>query len=200
MRKLFITFALTILIIGCAYANDSTITINDADFTIPSKYHGGELTNTSYKLDNIFSIRCIDDNVANAIGLWAREKDSSEDVNIAGHPVRHYYSYNEYVDGNISHAYFASGNSTYEIKWTGSEITGDIKKLIKNTPKSDLSDEAFYNTLDKSINIYKEQKISKLNQDAEYNYLESRLQSQSNHQNTPDDTQFNRILLTYYNR
>ena len=72
--------------------------------------------------------------------------------------------------------------------------------LIKNTPESDLSDEAFYNTLDKSIDIYKEQKISKLNQDAEYNYLESRLQSQSNHQNTPDDTQFNRILLTYYNR
>lgn len=200
MRKIFITFALTILIMGCAYANDSTVTINDVDFSLPSKYQGGELTGSYYKLDNVFSIGCIDDNLASAIGLWAVEKDSSEETNIDGHPVRHYYSYNEYVDGNLSHAYFASGNSTYEIKWTGSEITGDIEKLIKNTPKSDLSDEAFYNTLDKSIDIYKEQKINKLNQDGEYNYLESKFQSQSNHQNTPDDTRFNRILLTYHNR
>ena len=200
MRKIFIALMLTALIMGCAYAGNSTVTINDVDFNIPPKYQGGEIINGNYRLENIFSISCIDDKVPGAIGLWAVENDFSEDLNINNHPLRHYYVYNRYVDGNISHAYFASGESVYEIKWTGEKITPDIEKLIKNTPASEISDETFYNTLDKSIDIYKEQKIDKLNQDAEYNYLESKFQSQPGHQKTPDDTKLNRILLSYYNR
>ncbi|MBQ7927554.1 MAG: hypothetical protein IJ287_02240 [Methanobrevibacter sp.] len=82
----------------------------------------------------------------------------------------------------------------------GEEITPEIEKLIKNTPASKIGKDTFYNTLDESIDMYREQKIVKLNQDAEYNYLEAKHQSQSSPQNTHDDTKFNRILLIYHNR
>lgn len=200
MKKIFISLTLAILIIGSTYAGNSTVTINDIDFDLPSKYHGGEMINGNYKLENVFSICCIDDDISKFIGLWATENDFSENVMIGDHPVRHYYSYNEYVHNNMSHAYFASEDSIYEIKWMGEEITPDIEKLIKNTPASKIDKDTFYNTLDESIDMYKEQKIVKLNQDSEYNYLEAKHQSQSSPQNTHDDTKFNRILLTYYNR
>ena len=200
MKKILITLTLITLIMSCSYASNSTITINNVDFSIPSEYQGGKMINGNYKLENIFSISCIDENVPSAIGLWATEKDFSEEMVIDGHPVRHYYAYNEYAHENISHAYFASGESVYEIKWTNNKITSDIEKLIKNTPQSKIDEDTFYNTLDKSINIYKEQKIDKLNSDGEYNYLEARQQTQLHQHQSRDDTRFNQILLTYYRR
>lgn len=199
MKKIFIILTVGLLIMGCAYASNSHVNINGIDFELPEKYQGGEEKNRGYELDNVFSIRCIDDNPINAIGLWAAEKDFSEDSNIAGHPVRHYFQYNQYVNGNHSHAYFASGESVYEISWTGSQIDRDIEKLIKNTPKSKIDDDAFYGALDKSVDIYKEVKKDQLNKDSEYNYLEAKYNSQVNQQK-PDDTRLKEILLTYYNR
>lgn len=195
MKKIFIILALTILLTGFAYAADSTVDINGIEFKIPSKYTGGDLTGGEYKLNNIFSIRCIDDNVSNAIGLWAVEKDFSEDINIGNHPVRHFCQHNRYVNGNHSHAYFTSGKSVYEISWVGDEITPEIEKLIEETPKSEIDDNAFYSALDKSVESYKEIRIDKLNRDGEYNYLEAKYQS--NQQKTPDDARFKEILLTY---
>ena len=180
---------------GCVYAQDS-IKINDVEFEIPSQYPGGDISDNYYRLDNEFLIECVDDNVPDAIGLWASEKDYIKDLNIDNHPVRHYYQYNQYVHDNQSHLYFASDESIYEIAWTGNKITKDIENLIKNAPKSKISDDEFHYALDKSIDIYKQQKIDKLNQDSEYNYLEAKYQS--HHQDTHDDRKFKEILLTYY--
>ncbi len=197
MKKIFIIICVAILLLGSCHATDSTVKINGAKFEIPSKYKGGEFNGNEYKLDNMFSIRCIDKNIANAIGLWASESEFSEDLNINNHPVRHFCQYNKYVEGNHSHAYFLSGESVYEIAWTGKEINTDIEKLIKNTPKSEIDDDTFYDALDISLDIYKEQKKDKLNKEAEYNYLEAKYQTQS-HQDTHDNTRFNQILYTYY--
>lgn len=196
MKKILIITIITLLFVSCAYASSDHAEINGIDFKIPSQYQGGELDDDEYELDNVFSIRCIDDDVGSKIGLWAVEKDFSEDLNIDNHPVRHYYQYNKYVDGNHSHAYFASDESVYEIAWVGEEITSDIEKLIKNTPESKIDDESFYNALDESVSIYKQEKIDKLNNEAEYNYLEAKLQSNSHP--THDDTRFKQILYTYY--
>lgn len=193
MRKILIMLTLTIFLAGSTYAID----INGVEFDIPSQYQGGEMDDGEYDLDNVFSIRCVDDNVARAIGLWAEEQEFSEDTNIENHPVRHYCQYNPYVGGNHSHAYFVSGKSVYEIAWTGEEITLDIEKLIKNAPESEIDDYAFYSVLDESYNIYKQDKIDRLNEDGEYNTLEAKYQSKT-HQNTPDDTRFKEILYTYY--
>lgn len=197
MKKILIILTLTVMLSGFVWANSSDVEINGADFKIPSKYQGGDIKSDGYALDNTFSIRCVDNNTVRAIGLWAIEKDSSEDLNIAGHPVRHYCQYNKYVGGNHSHAYFASDSSVYEISWVGLQINGDIEKLIENTPKSKIDDDAFYGALDKSVEIYKELKKEQLNRDSEYNYLEAKYQSQSN-QKQPDDTRFKEILLSYY--
>ena len=199
MKKSLIVMTIALMLMACVHAESSTVKINGTDFEIPDKYQGGELKANSYKLDNIFSIRCIDDDVIGAIGLWAAEKDFSEDANIACHPVRHYCQYNRYVGGNHSHAYFASGNSIYEIAWTGKEINLDIKKLIENASKSEMDEDAFYNMLDKSADIYKELEKDRLNSDGEYNYLEAKYSSQSNQPHT-DNTRIKEILLAYYYR
>lgn len=200
MKKIVIILSIAILLISCSYAASATVEINDVSFKIPSKYQGGELKNDKYKLDNNFSIECIDDNIPNSIGLWAREKDFSQDLNIENHPVRHFCQYNKYVNGNHSHAYFASGNSIYEIAWVGEEITSDIEKLIKNTPSSKIDDDSFYNLLDESVDIYKKGKIEQDKLDAEYNYMEAMHQSQLRQKAEPDNTDLNRILLMYYNQ
>ena len=199
MKKLFLTLTLTFLLMGFVFAG-STITINDVDFEIPSKYKGGELKNDMYRLDNDFSIRCISDNVPKAIGLWAEEEDFSQDLTIDNHPVRHFCQYSEIHHGNLSHAYFASGEEIYEITWTGEEIDEAIENLIKNAPPSKIDEDAFYNVLDKSYDIYKTQKINQLNSDGEYNYLEAKYQSQYNPVEKQDNKKLNEILLTYYGR
>ena len=196
MKKIFLITTI-FLLIGCAYAQNSTIAINNVEFKIPEKYQGGELNNGKYQLDNVFSIRCIDDNPMKVIGLWAEESDYSNDLTIGNHPVRYYCQYNQYVHGNQSHAYFASGDSIYEITWTGEEINTDIKNLIKNTPKSNINEDEFYKTLDESIDIYENERIDSLNSDAEYNYLESKFNSQSL-QDTGYDSNLNEILLTFF--
>lgn len=196
MKKLLPIIIVSLFLLSCVYASADNININGANFKIPSPYQGGEFDDDSYELENIFSIRCIDDNIAKEIGLWATEKDFSEDLNINKHPVRHFSQYNKYVGGNNSHAYFASGDSIYEIAWVGEEINSDIEKLINNTPESEIDDDSFYNTLDESVEIYKQDKIDRLNQDAEYNYLEAKYQSQQPQK--PDDTRFKEILLTHY--
>ena len=194
MKKIFLITTI-FLLIGCAYAQNSTIAINNVEFKIPEKYQGGELNNGKYQLDNVFSIRCIDDNPMKVIGLWAEESDYSNDLTIGNHPVRHYHQFNQYVKGNHSHAYFASGHSAYEISWLGTEIEPDIENLIKNAPDSEINTDDFYNALDDSINMYKQQKINKLNKDSEHNFLETKSQSQ---QTTKDDARFKEILFTYY--
>lgn len=197
MRKMLIILSLAILLVGCVNAQNNTIEINEIEFELPDRYLGGELKNDRYALDNVFSIECIDNNVGNEIGLWACEKDFEENIMIEGHPVRHYSQYNQYVHANQSHAYFASGDSVYEITWTGEDIDSEIKDLIKNTPKSNISKDEFYNMLDESIDIYKSTRIDQLNSDAEYNYLESRLNSLYS-QDAGDDSNLNQILLTFY--
>lgn len=198
MKRIIITSTLILLVMCCAYASDSTVEINRIDFEIPEKYLGGELNDNEYELEDIFSIRCIDDNIPNAIGLWAEEHDYTKDLTIDNHPVRYFYQYNEYVHDNQSHAYFVSEDSVYEITWTGNEITDDIEKLIKNTPSSNIDEDGFYNALDISYELYKADKIEKLNQDAQYNNLEAKYHSLSKDNNN-DDTRFKEILITYYN-
>lgn len=187
------------LLISTAAAQNNVININGVDLELPNKYTGGKLVDGEYKLNNTFSIKCIDNKLEKSIGLWATEKDFEENLTIEGHPVKHYCQYNEYVGGNHSHAYFASGDSVYEISWTGKEINTDIEKLIKNTPKSNIDEDTFYTLLDKAIDTYKQEKIDKLNSDGEYNYLETKINSK-NYPDASDDTRFKEILLTYYNR
>lgn len=193
MKKIIFTLLILTAFIGCVYAQN--IEINSVEFELPSKYSNGELYNDIYRLDNQFSIRCIDDNVPEAIGLWAEEAESQDDLNIGSHPVRHYVQYNRHVNGNHSHAYFTSGKSAYEISWTGCEITEDIKNLIEKTPKSEIDDDTFYNVLNESYRIYKQEKIDRLNKDSEYNYIEAKYSNQKQ-----DSNKFRQILITYNNK
>jgi hypothetical protein len=198
MKKIMILIITSIFLIGCVYAQEDSLEINGITFKVPEEFCGGDNITNGYRYDNNFSIICIDEDIPNAIGLWAMEYDYTNDLKIGKHPVRHYCKNNEYVGDNHSHAYFASGKSIYEISWVGKNITNDIENLIKNTPKSKINDDAFYEKLDESVKIYKLQKIDKLNQEAEYDYLESKYNVQNNQKPTHDDTQFKQILLSHY--
>ena len=203
MKKIFLIMILSIFLMSCVFASGNNIEINGIDFKIPAQYQGGELYNGRYRLDNNFTISCIDSNVPKSIGLWAREQKFSEDVEIGDHPVRHFSQYNQAVKGNHSHAYFASGKSIYEISWTGKEINGDIEKLIKDTPSSEISSADFYNYLDESFEIYKYEKNKQDESDAQYNNLEAKYNSQlkeSNIDQNKHENNMNKILLTYRNK
>lgn len=175
MNKKFV-FLIIFLIIGSVSAqNNSSIDINGVNFEIPDEYLGGDKITDGYRFENIFSIYCIDEDIPRYVGLWANEKDYAKNLTINNHPVRYYYQYNSYVNDNDSHAYFASGDSIYEISWIGNEINPRIDKIISETPKSNIDYDTFNNILDESIDIYKEQRVTKLNQDAKYNYLETKI-------------------------
>lgn len=197
IKKIFIILTAFILV-SCVWAqNDSNVKINGIEFEIPSKYQGGELENDKYKLEDVFILQCIDNNIPKHIGLWATENDYSANLIIYDHPVRYYCQYNPYMQNNQSHAYFASEDSIYEITWTGNNITKDMEKMIKNTPKPNMSNETFNYILDNSIQTYKKERIDALNEISEYNYLESKYKSKI--KNEPaDDTRFKEVLLTYY--
>lgn len=197
-KKIFIILIVILFIGGVWAQNDSSITINNVNFKIPLKYQGGELNDNRYELEDGFSIECIDDNLGRHVGLWACESDYEENLTIDKHPVRYYYQYNQYVHNNQSHAYFVSGDSIYEITWTGNEITKEIEDIIKNTPQSQIDANAFNYALDKSIDLYKKERTDRLNQDSEYNYLEAKYKSSHLENEKQDDTHFKEILLTYY--
>lgn len=198
MTKKILIILITLVFISSVWAqNESIVNINGINIEIPPKYQNGEFENNGYRLENQFSIECIDNNIPKHIGLWASEKDYNKDLNIEQHPVRHYFQYNQYVHDNQSHAYFASGNSIYELTWIGNSIPKEIEDMIKSTPPSKISEHDFNQKLDNSIKIYKSEKIKKLNDDGEQNYLEAKYHSQipSDRQ---DDRQFKEILLTHY--
>ena len=189
MKKALFIISITLFLLNFGYASNQSVNINGIDFKIPEKYQGGKTDDNGYYFENIFSIRCIDDEIGNSIGLWDSEADYKNDLNIKKHPVRHYIQYNKYVNGNHSHLYFASGNSVYEISWVSENITSDIKQLIENTPESNIDDKNFYITLDNEIKEYKNEKINKLNQENEYF---------KNPEVSSDDSRIKEILLSYY--
>ena len=199
MKKAFILIIFLLITLGCSYAYENSTEVNGISFELPDKYAGGENTLNGYRLENNFSIQCIDDNIASAIGLWAAKSEYSEDLTINGHPVRYFYQYNQYVHNNDSHAYFATNESIYEISWVGNNITPEIEKMISDTPKSKIDNAIFYDILDDCFKKYKEERTDKLNHDAVYNYLESKYSSANNPQKTNDNKRLNEILLTYYN-
>ncbi len=193
-KKIGVIF-LFLLLFSLFIATISAVTVNDIEFNIPKEYQGGENKTNGYQLENIFGIFCIDDNKPQTIGFWAGESEYSENLEIGNHPVRYYYSYNEYVNDNMSHAFFASGNSFYEIFWVGNEISPDIEKLIKDTPDSNIDSESFYSSVDDSIDIYIKDKDRSYYDDLYDDY---------NSRNTPrdrssksDNNKFRETLITY---
>lgn len=202
MKRIIIILTLSILLAGCAYAANDTVEINNVTFKIPPKYQGGEFKYGYYRLDNTFSIRCIDDDIPGAIGLWIREQDFGEDISIGKHPVRHVYQDLRSVDGNDSHAYFASGKSVYEINWVGEKINKDIKKLIKDTPASKISNDDFYDLLDLSFEIYKYDRLMQDEYDAQYNYMEAKYHEQMKQEKLDwqRDNHMKELMITLINK
>ncbi len=202
MKKIFMILILSVLLVGFAYADNDTFNINNATFKIPPKYQGGEFQHGSYRLDGNFSIRCVDDDIPKAIGLWAAEQDFQEDISITNHPVRHFYQYDRYFEGNYSHAYFASGKSVYEISWVGEKIDGNIKKLIEDTPPSNISDDDFFGLLNVSFEIYKLEKLKQDEYDAQYNHMEAKYNEQLRQEKIDQlhDNRMKELWITYINK
>ena len=197
MKKILIILIAILILISCVHAQDNTtVEINGVIFEIPEKYQGGHTYKNGYSAD-YFHLTCIDENIAKSIGLWACEKDYEENLTISNHPVKFYYQYNPPSKDNYSHAYFASGNSIYEISWLGNNITPDIEKLIRDTPPSKINENKFYSILDESINTYEIIKSQQDEWDAEYNYLEVKYHESLS--KNPDDRRTKELLITLMN-
>ena len=195
-KKICVIF-LFLLFISSFIGFVSAVTVNGVDFNLTKEYLGGENKTDGYQVNNTFGIFCIDDMMPQKIGFWDRESDYSEDLEIGNHPVRYYYSYNKYVSDNMSHAYFTSGDSFYEIFWVGNNITPDIEKLIRNTPDSKIDSDSFYSIVNESIDTYVQSRNERLNYDSQYNYYESRSSQQDNSKGYNDE-KIRELLISYY--
>lgn len=147
-------FISLIISISCVYAVDSsdwnTVRVNDVDFKIPPKYDGGEMVDSYYTFKdlNTFGILCVDDYLANNYGYWYNFK--GENLTIGTHDVAYFTQYNKYVNHDVSHAYFSSGNSIYCICWNGGEMNEEIEEIIINTPDSSYDTSRFYEILNEA--------------------------------------------------
>ena len=202
MKKILMILILSMLLVGFAYGENDTIEINNVTFKIPQEYQGGEFKHGFYRLNGNFSIRCVDDDIPKAIGLWVAWQDFQEDTTIGNHPVRHFCQYGTYAEGNHSHAYFASGKSVYEISWVGEKINKDIEKMIESTPPSEIGDDDFFDLLDVSFEIYKIERVEQLNYDAQYNIMEAKYHEQLKQEKIDQDrdNHMKELLITYINK
>lgn len=196
-KKICVLFVFLILV-SSFMVTISAVDVNGIDFKIPNKYLGGETKSDGYQLENIFGIFCIDDNLPQRVGFWASESDHNDSLDIDNHPVRYYYSYNQYVSDNMSHAYFSSGNSFYEIFWVGNQITPDIEKLIKDTPDSEIGNDSFNSIVDNAIDTYIKDRDDQLSYDSLYNDYEARSSSKSGYGKTNYD-RLREGYITFYN-
>lgn len=193
MNKKIITSILVILILsmglsmslGSVSAIDSSnwneVTINGIDFKIPPKYNGGELIGdegnyTTYMLETVFnfSISALNNEI-DLVEVYGYESTIDELKNlslkhIGGHDVVILHSYRSVCEHDVIYLFYGIGDEIYAISYNGTKITPEIKEIIKNTPKSNMTKNELYKKLDDAQASYVEKQIE---YEEAYNYQEA---------------------------
>ena len=84
---------------------------------------------------------------------------------VSGHDLIHIYNdYKSRWDAtgwNKSSVFFSTGTKIFKITFKGDKITNEIKEIIKNTPKSKMSEETFITKLDNAQRDYLTEEYNK---------------------------------------
>ena len=141
----------------------SEVTVNKVTFKIPQKYVE-ENMNESYATyyfhgtPNNFGIKsCFQYNILkDSYGLYSTSNNvvDIEETNIKGHDAVIFYYYNDFRNIDELHIYFTTGKKIFYIYYQSDKVTPELEKIIKSTPKSKISEEAFLNKLDNAQRDY----------------------------------------------
>lgn len=159
IHLLFAIFIVLILFVGLTNVSavDSSkwkkITVDGTEFKIPPEYENGDLYNRSYTKDNwsyftIFSYKNDSHQEYHDFGyaLTSNNLNNIQMDHIGNHDViimSRYISHWDYADYYIQ-IWFMCGNVTYKITQNGTNMSENVKELIKTSPKQNLTSQEFY--------------------------------------------------------
>ena len=163
MKKIYLLFAIfIILILFVGLTNVSavdsskwkTINIGDAEFKIPPEYENGSFWNNhTFCKDSPFNFE---------IEYYVTESkyeyyDFGDDITstspeniqidtIGNHDVITFLNYPTSTANTdyFIEIYFICGNNTYRISQNGTNISENVKEIIKTSPKQNLTSQEFY--------------------------------------------------------
>ena len=163
MKFKIIIFALALfLLINTASAIDSdnwtTANVGYENFKIPPKYENPYKSDFHmYEFDediDEFTIRYVNPRIMDLYGYFIERNDMKK-VKVAGHDAVHFTSYDHHDKQNNSKLWFSAGEEFYYITWRGTNITPEIKEVVKSVNKSKYSHDEFYDILNDEYQNYK---------------------------------------------
>lgn len=163
MKYKILIFALALfLLINAVSAIDSTnwttATVGYENFRIPPEYenpYSSDFHMYEYDEDiDVFTIRYVNPRIMDLYDYFLERNDFKK-VKVAGHDAVHFTGYDRYDDTNNSKLWFSAGEEFYYIAWRGTNITPEIKEVVKSASKSKYSHDEFYDILDEEYQNYK---------------------------------------------
>ena len=159
IHLLFAIFIILILFIGLTNVSavDSSkwkkITVDGTPFKIPPEYENGNLGNITYTKDGYynFSIESYRNDSHQeyhdfGYALTSNNLNNIQMDHIGNHDViimSRYISHWDYADYYIQ-IWFMCGNDTYKITQNGTNMSKNVKEIIKTSPKQNLTSQEFY--------------------------------------------------------
>ena len=163
MFKKILIFSLALfLIMNSAAAIDSSnwtkATVGYEEFRIPPQFENPYQSDFNmYEFDediDEFTIRYVNPNLMSLYGYFL-EQGQSKKVNVSGHDAVHFTCYDRYDEKNNSKLWFSAGEEFYYITWRGTNITPEIKEIVKHVSPSIYSHDEFYSILKDEYNNYR---------------------------------------------
>ncbi|MEE0934083.1 MAG: hypothetical protein U0L42_00270 [Methanobrevibacter sp.] len=140
-------------------SNWTTADVGYETFKIPPKYENPYQSDFNmYEFDediHVFTIRYVNPNLMSLYGYYIEHHSQIKKVNVSGHDAVHFMGYNRYEETNNSVLWFSSGEEFYYITWNGTEITPEIKEVVKSASPSKYSHDEFYEILNDEYQNYK---------------------------------------------
>ena len=160
-RIILITLAVFIVInTACAVdsSNWSEARVGYENFKIPPEYENPYSSDFNmYEFDediDVFTIRYVNPRIMDLYGYYL-ESCNAEKVKVAGHDAVHFTKYDRHDEKNNSKLWFSAGEDFYYIAWRGTQITPEIKEVVKSAGNSTYSHKEFYNILNEEYKNYR---------------------------------------------
>ena len=164
--KFFLIIILLLIVIPHISALDtgnwSEITVNKVTFKIPEKFSNGTMTkyDTGYnqgegKFFHITSLVKYE-TLKSIYGSFSTARDliDIEETEIAGRDAVVIYDHNSFYNYDYLNVFFPVGKKIFRIEYPSSNVTPELKEIIKSAPKSKMSEETFFNKLDTAQRDY----------------------------------------------
>lgn len=182
-------------------SNWTNITVDGVNFELPPEYKNGNFSgvnNTTYMLETVFdfSINSMysESRLENEYGYESTHEylTSIDEEKVGKHDVILLHSHRYICGHNVTYAFFVVNKTIYSVSYNGFNLTKNLKKMIKNTPKSNITKKEFLKQLDKAQYNYLEEQEEYDEDEDYYDYSEYRSSIREKYKNNrkPDFTDY----------